>query len=327
MNSTPLSSIPEGEEGAHSTTAAPTEMHELSSLTPHRHKNNHVSSRSKLPIGTTAAGGRHHAAALDQRGSDSSASNKTSHAASSGCPTRDTEPYSPPSPYSLSPSPSPPHSPATGKDQGQQSTCTHSTSQRNSRVLGSTSQFTSQDEAEYGRHGSEVHSGAGVSPSRKRTPRKSATPRSVGSTPASTGHYKRSLDASRLESRDTAPFSSLKGSSLMERFEATYSSLKSHAGAEQVTRPSLPPTDDDDIFSDPEYSLSPPSRQRNSQPPTLSQQPSVAASGSLAHSRVLSRAPSCPHITVTGSDGRRVYLRIKDGGRKGGVSEGGGRGE
>ena len=106
----------------------------------------------------------------------------------------------------------------------------------------------------------------------------------------------------------------------MERFEATYSSLKSRAGGEHAASVSLPPADDD-MLSDPEYSLSSLSGQLDSRSSALSQHPSEVAPVSLVRSRVLSRAPPCPHVTVTSSDGRRVYLRIKDGGRKGGVSE------
>ena len=100
----------------------------------------------------------------------------------------------------------------------------------------------------------------------------------------------------------------------------TYSSLKSRSGAEHVTGASLPLTDDG-VLGEPEYSLSPPSGQLDGRSSALSQDPLAVAPGSHVRSNILHRAPPCPYVTVTGSDGRRVYLRIKDGGRKGGVSE------
>ncbi len=37
--------------------------------------------------------------------------------------------------------------------------------------------------------------------------------------------------------------------------------------------------------------------------------------GVLSHIHVLSRAPAQPHVSVTSSEGRRVYLRLRDGNR------------
>ena len=198
--------------------------------------------------------------------------------------------YSPPSPYSLSPSPSSPHSP------------TESGRGSKRRKLDGVGQFSPRESpsSKYGgrdpdsRRGHQSGSGLFKTPIRDEGQRKRTTPDSAS-------RYKRSLDLSQLEARDTSPPSR---GSIMDQFEATYRSLKSKpidpAEGEDLDglfdEPNSPHPSDYDLPSQDskphEYSSATPTRRQQ-------------------HSHVLTRAPPGPHITVTGSDGSRVYLRIK----------------
>lgn len=102
----------------------------------------------------------------------------------------------------------------------------------------------------------------------------------------------------------------------MDQFEDTYRALKTTPTG-HVTSHTLSPkhtTDVDELYKDPH---SPLTVDPNSQSVSY-----TSASPQLQrHSHVLTRAPPGLHVTVTGSDGTRVYLRVKSGSKFGGRGE------
>ena len=116
-----------------------------------------------------------------------------------------------------------------------------------------------------------------------RTPRNQCEKERSPTTP-SLSKYRRALDLST-----TSPDQETSQTPIMERFNALYQSLTS------------PPTEQ--VENELNIEL-----RDGSRSPVLDRSYSV---GVLPSSGVLMRAPACPYITVTGSDGARVYLKLR----------------
>lgn len=100
-------------------------------------------------------------------------------------------------------------------------------------------------------------------------------------TPSSTSKYQRALAPPEPQSENHSKKSSV---SIMEKFNAVYRTLTT----QPVTEDEL----DDDSYS-----------------PVLERRSTMEVV--TPSSGVLTRAPASPHITVTASDGRRVYLKMQ----------------
>ena len=134
-------------------------------------------------------------------------------------------------------------------------------------------------------------------------------------TPPSASRYKRTLDPSQLEPGHTNTTPSRRDF-LMDQFEDTYRALKTTPTGD-VTSHTLSPRptmDVDDLYEDPHSPLT-------VDPSSQSVSYSSASPRLQQHSHVLTRAPPGLHVTVTGSDGTRIYLRVKSGSKFGGRGE------
>ncbi len=203
-------------------------------------------------------------------------------------------PYSPPSPYALSPSPSsspassPPSSPQPRRD-----TKKRKIKSRDAENLQIDPKRTSVI--------SPLR--ANVATPTARTPhRRTESPRkSFPSTPDSGARYQRVLVPPQTTREGNGEPHQESQPSLMERFEAVYSSLKNKPPADHNSRPS---------GSEDELDLEPASPEDLGGEPSLTSEAGVPRVGHR-RTRVLTRAPPCPHVTVTSGDGRRVFLRLK----------------
>ena len=135
---------------------------------------------------------------------------------------------------------------------------------------------------------------AGSSPY-KTTPNKTSlkTPTKQGdpTTPSSTSKYRQALDLSIALSPKLAKVS------ILERFDAVYQSLTSQPKEEEEEGRA------DDWDEELQGEVSSPVLERLSG--------SRSKGASLSSSTVLTRAPAGPYVTVTGSDGSRVYLKLR----------------
>lgn len=208
-------------------------------------------------------------------------------------------PYSPPSPYSLPSSPSPPHSPTCDKSHD---SFRHSPKRRKTKdfeTRGSVGAVNSHRK-ETGSYWSSPMKTPSRSSSRAEN-HPTPTP-----TPPSVSRYKRALDPSQLEvghAKTTPNHRDV----LMDQFEETYWSLKTTPPGEVASgalglKPSPQTEDMDELYNEP---YSPLATDPGSQ--------SSYHTGPHQHAHVLRRAPPGLHITVTSSDGARVYLRVKPG--------------
>ena len=205
-------------------------------------------------------------------------------------------PYTPPSPYTLSPSPSSPQSPTLNIDQS-------STSKRRkldgrSRTEDETIRPTSSQ----------------ATPTRNqfKSPSKAIASQSVPHIPGSASRYKRSLDFSQLEHKEPCQLPN----PLMQCFEAAYQSLTSNELSASHAQDSEEGFDA--LFNDPDSDELHPNLDNKD---ILTQESLIATPRRQPHPHVLTRAPSGPHISVTGSDGSRVYLKLRGGAKYGGRGE------
>ena len=140
----------------------------------------------------------------------------------------------------------------------------------------------------YGEHGSMV-SPSLYDNTYSTTPRKTPTKRcgveGCSTTPSSTMKYRRALDLGILSPRQESP----KASQIMERYDAVYQSLTCQPSSEEW----------DSELRGEDCS------------PVLDSESGSHSWGVLPSSRVLTRAPACPYVTVTNSDGARVYLKLQ----------------
>ena len=134
-------------------------------------------------------------------------------------------------------------------------------------------------------------------------------------TPPSASRYKRALDPSQLEPGHSSTTPSRRDF-LMDQFEDTYRALKTTptGGVTSHTLSPKPTMDVDDLYEDPHSPLT-------ADPSSQSVSYSSASPRLQRHSHVLTRAPPGLHVTVTSSDGTRVYLRLKSGSKFGGRGE------
>lgn len=201
--------------------------------------------------------------------------------------------YSPPSPYTLSSSPSPSSSPPPSPSQPRQ--------ERKRRKIdhGPSEATPTSDSIGPNPHWRDV---ATPTTPRRRTESPAKT---FPTTPDSGSRYRRVLVPSQVSQGESSLPTRSPGS-LMERFEATYRSLKSKpAGYLAEGGAKLPDSTD-------HVSLEPVGPEEAEDEHLLASVYSpVAAERRRGHTRVLTRAPGCPHITVTGGDGRRVFLRLR----------------
>ena len=215
-------------------------------------------------------------------------------------------PYSPPSPYSLPSSPSPPHSPSYGEHHD---SFGHSPKRRKTKDVD-----IAETRGSLGAVNSQGKETGSYWTSPMKTPSRSSSRAedhlTTTSTPPSASRYKRALDPSQLEPGRTPNRRDV----LMDQFEETYWSLKTTPPGEVTNgalglKPSAQTDDMDELYSPLAADLG-----SQSSHPFLSP-------GPQQRSHVLMRAPPGLHLTVTSSDGARVYLRVKPGSKYEGRGE------
>ena len=233
--------------------------------------------------------------------------------ADDGCP------YSPPSPYSLPSSPSPTdfsshddhHSVGRSPKRRKRDSC-HPRGIGQDLTRAETRGSLTAPESQGNKMGSHWSSPM-KTPSRSSSragDRPTPTP-----TPPSASRYKRALDPSQLEPGHSSTTPSRRDF-LMDQFEDTYRALKTAptGGVTSHTLSPKPTMDVDGLYEDPHSPLT-------ADPNSQSVSYSSASSQLQRHSHVLTRAPPGLHVTVTSSDGTRVYLRLKSGSKFGGRGE------
>ena len=187
---------------------------------------------------------------------------------------------SPSAPYSASPSPpSPPHSPTSPSSH----TTPGNMPQKSPSRLGR----DRVSELSMGHQSPLKHKHDRTTCTQK-TPKKQEEGGEYPTTPSSATRYKRALDISTATPEQRSPKHSR--ASMLERFDAVYHGLTSRS-EEEVNYWETG-------WQEGEWS---PALDRHSRPGSDS---TPAASG------VLTRAPAGPYITVTGSNGERVYMRL-----------------